>query len=163
MMVMGKGNIRLQVNDLTQVITSVYFLPELKNNLLSVGQLQERGLAILIKTGLCKVFHPRRGLTMQSRMSANRMFIVLASVMPQTTTCFQTVTEDTAQLWHCRFGHLCFKVLRTLSYNNMVQRLPKLMTPSRVCSDCMVGKQTPRSYSQEKSVESFQASSAYSC
>lgn len=141
MMVTGKGNIRLQVNGLTQVITSVYFVPELKNNLLSIGQLQERGLAILIKTGLCKVFHPRRGLIMQSRMSANRMFVVLASVMPQTTDCFQTVTEDTAQLWHCRFGHLGFKGLRTLSYNNMVQGLPKLMAPSRVCSDCMVGKQ----------------------
>ena len=29
MMVMGKGNIRLQVNGLTQVITEVYFVPKL--------------------------------------------------------------------------------------------------------------------------------------
>jgi transposase InsO family protein len=39
MMVMGKGNIRLQVDGMTQVITEVYFALELKNNLLSVGQL----------------------------------------------------------------------------------------------------------------------------
>jgi hypothetical protein len=30
MMVMGKGNIRLQVGGMTQVITEVYFAPELK-------------------------------------------------------------------------------------------------------------------------------------
>jgi hypothetical protein len=64
MMVMGKGNIRLQVGGMTQVITEVYFAPELKNNLLSVGQLQEKGLTILIQKVMCNIYHPRRGLIM---------------------------------------------------------------------------------------------------
>ena len=69
------------------------------------------------------------------------MFVVLASVMPQVTTCFQTVTEDNSHLWHCRFGHLSFKGLRTLIYKKMVRGLPLLQASSKVCSDCMVGKQ----------------------
>jgi len=101
MMVMRKGKIRLQVGGMTQVITEVYFAPELKNNLLSVGQLQEKGLTILIRNGMCNIYHPRRGLIMQSRMSANRMFVVLASVMPQATTCFQIVTKDNLYLRNC--------------------------------------------------------------
>lgn len=32
MLVMGKGNIKLQVEGLNQVITFVYFVPDLKNN-----------------------------------------------------------------------------------------------------------------------------------
>ena len=61
MAVVAEGSIRVQLNDITQVISDVYFIPKLENNLLSTGQLQEKGLAILIQDGTCKVFHPRRG------------------------------------------------------------------------------------------------------
>lgn len=37
MEVIGKGSIRLEINGTTQVITDVYYVPDLKNNLLSVG------------------------------------------------------------------------------------------------------------------------------
>ncbi|KAA8517936.1 hypothetical protein F0562_015410 [Nyssa sinensis] len=37
--VMGKSRIHLQVNHVSQVITEVFYIPELKNNLLSIGQL----------------------------------------------------------------------------------------------------------------------------
>ena len=60
MSVMGKGSVKIQVNGATQVITEVYYIPELKNNLLSLGQLQEKGLAILIRDGTCKVYHPKK-------------------------------------------------------------------------------------------------------
>lgn len=39
MAVLGKGNIRLQVHGIIQVITGVFYVPALKNNLLSIGQL----------------------------------------------------------------------------------------------------------------------------
>ena len=39
---------RLQVTGFTHVINEVFFVPELKNNFLSIGQLQEKGLVILI-------------------------------------------------------------------------------------------------------------------
>lgn len=32
MAVIGKGNVRMQVNRFTQVISNVYYIPELKNN-----------------------------------------------------------------------------------------------------------------------------------
>ncbi|KAM1072944.1 hypothetical protein ACFX2B_017882 [Malus domestica] len=60
MTVFWKGTIRLQVSGMTQVITGVFYVSALKNNLLSIGQLQEKGLAILIKHGRCKIYHPER-------------------------------------------------------------------------------------------------------
>lgn len=36
MAVIGKGNVRIQVNGFTRVISNVYYIPELKNNLLSI-------------------------------------------------------------------------------------------------------------------------------
>uniref|UniRef100_A0A2N9FY74 Integrase catalytic domain-containing protein n=1 Tax=Fagus sylvatica TaxID=28930 RepID=A0A2N9FY74_FAGSY len=141
MAVLGKGNIRLQIAGVTQVITDVFYIPELKNNLLSIGQLQERGVALLIQHGVCRVYHPKKGLIMQTAMSANRMFILLARILPKAPTCFQTILEDNTHLWHCRYGHLSFKGLRTLQYKQMVKGLPQLKAPSKICTDCMVGKQ----------------------
>ena len=141
MTVLGKGNIRMQVAGVTQVITDVFYIPELRNNLLSVGQLQEKGVAILIQHGECRVYHPEKGLIMQTLMSANRMFILPARVMPKAPTCFQITLEDNTHLWHCRYGHLSFKGLRTLQYKEMVRGLPQLKASSKVCTDCMMGKQ----------------------
>jgi hypothetical protein len=44
MAVMRNGNARMKVNGITQV----YYIPELKNNLLSMGQLQDKGVTIMI-------------------------------------------------------------------------------------------------------------------
>nr|GEW43107.1 hypothetical protein [Tanacetum cinerariifolium] len=51
--VKGKGDVRLAVNDITQVITNVYYVPLLTSNLISVGQLQEKSLTFVIQGGGC--------------------------------------------------------------------------------------------------------------
>ncbi|CAL2262877.1 unnamed protein product [Prunus armeniaca] len=92
MMAMGKGNVKLHINGLTQ-------------------------------------------------MSANMMFVVLAFVISPTSTCLQATSEYNTQLWHCWYGHLNFKGLRTLLYKEMVRGLPMFKASSKVCDYCMVGKQ----------------------
>jgi hypothetical protein len=94
MMVIGKGNGKHYINGLTQVITKVYFIPEVRNSPLSIGQLQEKNLAILIQHDMCKIYHSRRGLIIQTQMSANKMFVVLASVISPTSICLQATFED---------------------------------------------------------------------
>ncbi|CAL8081981.1 unnamed protein product [Prunus armeniaca] len=42
MNVVGKGNVKLLLNGVNHVVHEVYYVPKLKNNLLSIGQLQER-------------------------------------------------------------------------------------------------------------------------
>lgn len=129
------------------MISDVFYLPDLKNNLLSISQLQERELSILIQYGECKIYHPARGLIIQTQMSANRMFILLAEMDTQTQSqvsapaCFKTTSEDQTDVWHRKFGHLNFKGLRTLFYKKMVQGMPSLNASSKICSVCMVGKQ----------------------
>lgn len=118
MAVVGKGSVRVQVDGITQMISYVYYVPELKNNLLSIGQLQEKGLAILIQAGVCKVFHGERGLIMQTNMSGNRMFYILASKPHMNSMCLQAeneALEKEIHMWHCRFGHLNHHGLRMLS------------------------------------------------
>lgn len=141
MMAMGKGHIKLNIKGITQVFTEVYFIPELKNNLLSIGQLQEKQLAILIKDDKCRVYHPKKGLIMQSQMSSNRIFPILATVITPMASCLQATSEDVTNLWHCRYGHLSLKGLKTLVSMEMVKGLPALNDSLKVCQDCMKGKQ----------------------
>ncbi|GJZ69522.1 retrovirus-related pol polyprotein from transposon TNT 1-94, partial [Tanacetum coccineum] len=49
MAVMGKENVRLDIKGVTHRLIDVYYVPGLMNNLISVGQAQERGVEILIK------------------------------------------------------------------------------------------------------------------
>ena len=86
---------------------------------------------------------------MESAMSFNRMFKVAAVPLSTGTTCFNTITEDIGQLWHCRYGHLSFKGLYTLQQKEMVLGLPQLTKPSRVCKDCLLGKQHRDSFPEK--------------
>ncbi|XP_068319697.1 uncharacterized protein [Pyrus communis] len=83
--VIGMRNIRMEVNGIMQVITGVFYVPDLKNNLLSIGQLQEKGLAIFIKSGKCRIYHPERGQIWETTMAENHMFILqlTAAYTPQ--------------------------------------------------------------------------------
>lgn len=141
MNVTGKGSVKLLLNGVNHVVAEVYYVPELRNNLLSIGQLQERGLAILIKGGTCKIFHPEKGLIIQTTISANRMFILLAQSQVQPNMCFHTKAQNLSHLWHRRYGHLSYKGLRTLQYKEMVRGLPQLSDSNVTCTDCIVGKE----------------------
>ncbi|KAL5805553.1 hypothetical protein ACOSQ4_028286 [Xanthoceras sorbifolium] len=114
------------------VVADVYYIPELRNNLLSIGQLQERGLGILIKGGMCKIFHPEKGLIIQTNMTPSQA---------QSDHCFHTKAQNLSHLWHRRYGHLSYKGLRTLLYKNIVRGLHQLSASSVTCTDCINGKQ----------------------
>ncbi|KAM7495176.1 hypothetical protein LguiB_029785 [Lonicera macranthoides] len=73
--VMGKGRVTIQTKgNSTQTISNVLFVPELKTNLFSVGQLQEKGYEFSIKDGICRIQDEKLGLIAQVSMTTNRMF-----------------------------------------------------------------------------------------
>ncbi|XP_076930697.1 uncharacterized protein LOC143595610 [Bidens hawaiensis] len=74
MNVKGKGNVKLRLNGTKFVVTDVYYIPDLKNCLLSIGQLQLNGLSFMFQSNLCKVYHQERGMLFQSIMSSNRLY-----------------------------------------------------------------------------------------
>ena len=79
---------------------------------------------------------------MEITMTVNRMFIMFAALpLNKSVAFFQAGEESETQLWHNRFSLLNFKGLRTLYYKKMVEGLPPLKAPTKVCVDCLVGKQ----------------------
>ena len=62
MSVAGKGSVRLVFDGTTFLVRDVYYVPVLRNNLLSMGQLQEKGLAIFIKKWATQYLSSIQGL-----------------------------------------------------------------------------------------------------
>lgn len=94
--VIGKGNMSVQVNGRQFTITDVFHVPDLKTNLFSIGQLLEKECEVLMKQGVCKLYHPNLGLIMESKMTTNRLFKIMATKnsMKATTKCLQAATAD---------------------------------------------------------------------
>jgi hypothetical protein len=138
--VQGKGNIRLEVKGIMFIITDVFYVPDLKNNLLSIGQLQEKGMAVFIQHGKCKIFHSEKGLIIETGITHNRMFTIIAHCSPKEQQCFSSLTTDQANLWHYRYGHLSWNGLRILQQKSMVKGLPQFKGSQKVCEDCLVGR-----------------------
>lgn len=53
---------------------------DLKSNLLSLGQLHEKGLMIVISEGSRKIYHKDRGMIMEVVMRGNRLFVLNGKV-----------------------------------------------------------------------------------
>jgi len=103
----------------------------------------ENGLAILFKGGFCRIYHPKRGLIIETMMSANIMFILLAETQRALNVprCLQVDSMDLPRLWHKRFGHLSAKGLQLLQQKGMVRGFPHFKVASMTCTECFVGKQ----------------------
>jgi len=148
--VMGKGKVTVQTKgNSTHTIANVLFVPELKTNLLSVGQLQEKGYEISIKDRVCQIQDTKLGLIAQVNMTVNRMFPLY--LHNTTHSHLSAKLKDGAWLWHFRYGHLNFGGLKTLQQKNMVTGLPQITVPSQVCEEGVVSKQHRNQFPQGKS------------
>ncbi|KAI5421145.1 hypothetical protein KIW84_044839 [Lathyrus oleraceus] len=52
--VVGKGSVRLVTEQKVLVVQDVFYVPGLTTNLLSVGEMQEKGLTFLIKNNVTR-------------------------------------------------------------------------------------------------------------
>jgi len=102
--------LKLLIGGMIQVITNVYYLPGLRNNLLSIRQLQQKNLTIVFKKDTCKIYHGERGMIMSIQVSTNRMFIIFAPVI--VPECLKNEKCEDAKVWHYRYGNRSWKGLK---------------------------------------------------
>lgn len=84
MKVAGKGSIKLIFNSFVFNVQDIYYVPDVRHNLLSVGQIQEKGVSLLNFNGVCSIYHPKKGVIVRSKMNENRMFILINEQSIQT-------------------------------------------------------------------------------
>ena len=105
-------------------IEDVYYVPDMKNNILSLGQLLEKGYSIF-KEDKFMFLKDKYGRTIaKTEMSKNRMFKLNLKNIQE--ICLQAKSEDKATLWHMRFGHLHYGGLKELASKIMVHGMPSM-------------------------------------
>ncbi|GAU40816.1 hypothetical protein TSUD_398000 [Trifolium subterraneum] len=140
----GMGNVVIQrSNGKKADIEKVLYVPGMKCNLMSVGQLLEKGFKAVFEGETLKLFDSRQRLILKTAQSQNRTFKTQVKTIE--VECLATSTEDKdSDLWHKRYGHLNFKSLSMLNSKNMVLGLPSVIAPVDTCTTCLLGKH-PRS------------------
>src|SRR3954471_3385560 len=137
----GMGNVKVKVkNGKTVLIKDVWYVPGIRSNLMSVGQLIEKGFSVVMKNNLLKLYDSNQKLIMQSEQGINRTSKV--NVETAETECLSAEgSEGDCKLWHKRLGHLNYRSLGHLSSKKLVHGIPKIVKPEKSCEVCMKGKQ----------------------
>ena len=60
-----------------------------------------------------------------------------------------TANEDESWLWHSRLGHLNFKGLNLLQSQKLVEGLPRIRVPNKICERSLTSKQPRNFFLQE--------------
>ncbi|XP_072061988.1 uncharacterized protein [Arachis hypogaea] len=135
----GKGHIPIRLKDGSlSYISDVFYALELDYNLLSMGQLSEKGYKMITYRGYCTVFDNNGRFIDKAKMTSNRMFpLKIQHVNP---SCMSSVILDDNWLWHMRFGYFYFSGLNYLSRKGLISGLPRIHISNCVCEICQLEK-----------------------
>ena len=91
--VKGKGNILIWLkNGKHQFISNVYYVPNMKSNILSLGQLLEKGYDIHLKDNNLSIRDNIGSLIAKVSMSRNRMFLL--NIQNDVAKCLKAYYKD---------------------------------------------------------------------
>lgn len=135
--VQGVGDIRLKLHDGSlRTLTSMRYVPKLKRNLISLGELDRN----------CLKFKGEGGFVQISKGSLICMKVVLKNeiyLLQATTLCGEVATasinsRSKASLWHLRISHINEQELKELA-NQGILELGQSLELNK-CESCILGK-----------------------
>lgn len=95
-------------------ITSILYVPSMKTNLLSLGQLLEKGFSMNLRDNLIEVFDIKGRRVLKAPLCKNITFQVNLNAT-EVKCLSSTSAADETWLWHKRYGYLNFKSLNQLA------------------------------------------------
>ena len=120
--------------DTYQFVTIVCNVPKMSSNILSLGQLLEKGYTVHMKN-FSLVLRDNNKLITHVKMLKNKMFTL--NIKNDMSRCLEACVDDPSWLWHLRFGHFSFDGLNLLSHKKMVYGLPHTDHPDQLCEGCV--------------------------
>ncbi|KAK3125062.1 hypothetical protein QOZ80_7BG0599500 [Eleusine coracana subsp. coracana] len=122
-----------------RALTGVYYIPQLKNNIVSVGQLDENGAKVEIKDSTLWIWDRSQKLLARIERGCNRLYVMLLDITQP--LCLAARRDDVAWRWHERFGHIHFDALWQLAKKDMVHGLPAIEHADQFYNTRVITKQ----------------------
>ncbi|GAB2282327.1 hypothetical protein Dimus_039537 [Dionaea muscipula] len=147
--VLGKGSVQIRLKGgETDWISDVFYVPLMKTNILSLGQLVEKGCEVLMSGKELTLIDKGKRLIARVRMTSNRMFML--PIKSAAAQCMHSDVNSVEWLWHYRLGHLNFDALRLMQRKAMVHGLPSFKSGVPApCEGCQLGKQTRSAFKNQ--------------
>ncbi|KAG8480143.1 hypothetical protein CXB51_024938 [Gossypium anomalum] len=138
----GRGDVLINLSSSNKLITDVLYVPDIDQNLLSVGQLVEKGYSLFFRSGSC-VIEDSLGQEVVTVPMADKCFMLDVSQLKRRAYLSQS---DSAGLWHKRLGHVNFRLLDLLHKLGLAEDMTKVEPLEGVCDVCQLGKQARLSF-----------------
>ena len=136
--VKGKGTVAIESLTGLKLISDVLFVPDIDQNLLSVGQLVEKGFKVCFEDKNC-IIKDAEGREVFNIKMKGKSF---ALNMLEDEQIAAAQHENNTMLWHKRLGHFHHNVVLYMKKNQIVEILPDLEKELPICAVCQYGKQT---------------------
>ena len=143
----GKGSILFLTQTCEKkLLSDVYFIPNLRSNIISLGQATEAGCDVRMK-GDRLTLHDKDGyLIVQATRSRNRLYKVSMEI--NNVKCFQMAIHSECARWHVRLGHIGVDSMKLMIQKELVLGIPKSNVEKEICESCLLRKQTRASFPQ---------------
>lgn len=90
----------------------MYYIPDLRSNIISLGQLSEEGNRVTLKGEFMWVYDEEGKLLMKVKRSPNRLYKLI--IENDKLECFMTSAEENSKMWHARLGHVNYQAIAML-------------------------------------------------
>nr|GEX02992.1 retrovirus-related Pol polyprotein from transposon TNT 1-94 [Tanacetum cinerariifolium] len=124
------------------VISRVYYMERLGNNLFSVGQFYDSNLEVAFQKHSCYVRDTDGVELIKGSRGSNLYTISIEDMMKSSPICLLSkASKNKSWLWHRRLNHLNFGTINDLARKDLIQGLPRLKFENdHLCSACQLGK-----------------------
>jgi hypothetical protein len=137
-----------------RLLTEVYYIPALRNSIISLGQLDESGSRVEIKNGVMRIWDRHRRLLAKVTRGTSQLYVL--NVQVAQPLCLAARRDDEAWQWHERFGNLHFEALKRLSAKGIVRGLPSFDHMEQFCDVCVLTKQRRLPFPEQSSFRANQ-------
>lgn len=136
----GKGSVLFVSGDgEKRVLADVYYILDLRSNIISLGQATESGCDIRMRGDYLTLTDKDGKLITKAKRSKNRLYKVLMESVK--TKCLQTMEISDGEMWHARLGHIGRESMKTMMKRELVRGIPNVEISRQTCTSCLLGKQ----------------------
>lgn len=152
----GKGSILFCSKDgENKVLADVYYIPDLRSNIISLGQATESGCDVRMKDDYLTLSDKNGKLITRAKRSKNRLYKVLINIVDP--ICLQATTLSDSAKWHARLGHIDRESMKKMIKKELVIGIPNIEVEKDTCSSCILRKQVRYSFPQAASYRAERA------
>lgn len=141
--IMGKGTFAMLCkNGEQKLLNDVYYIPNLCNNIISLGLLSEGGNRVELNGDFLWVYDELNQLLMKVKRSSNRLYKI--TIETNKREYLISKADEMSQLWHMRLGHVNYQAIQMMAKEKMVKGLQNKIQPIGICDGCLVSKQAKK-------------------